>query len=60
MEYKKAITILLKMTDKYPLNVEEKEAIITAMGTLDCGSLVENRVKRIIKSRKAKQAKDVE
>ncbi len=57
MEYKKAITILSKMLNKYSLTAEEKEAIITALGTLDCGSLAENRFKSIIRGRKAKQEK---
>jgi hypothetical protein len=60
MEYKKAIDVLLKISDKYSLDSEEKEAILTAIGTLDCGSLAENRFKGIIKTRKAKQDKDVE
>lgn len=60
MEYKKAINILLKMTDRYSLDAEEKEAILTAIGTLDCGSLAENRLKHIIKGRKAKRDKDME
>jgi hypothetical protein len=54
MEYKKAITILLEILNKYSLNVEEKEAIVIAIGTLDCGSLAKNRIKGIIKGRKAK------
>jgi hypothetical protein len=58
MEYKKAISILLKIMDKYQLDVEEKEAILTAIGTLDCGSLAENRFKGIIKARKIKRDKD--
>ena len=60
MEYKKAIDILLKMLDKYSLDAEEKEAILTAMGTLDCGSLAENRLRGIMKARKAKKEKGIE
>lgn len=60
MEYKKAINILLKIMDKHSLNVEEKEAIVTAISTLDCGSLVNNRLKGIIKARKTKREKDAE
>jgi hypothetical protein len=60
MEYKKAIDILLKIVDKYPLDIEEKEAIQTAIGTLDCGSLAENRFRGIIKGRKAKRDKAAE
>ncbi|HBU07208.1 MAG TPA: hypothetical protein DEB09_03950 [Candidatus Magasanikbacteria bacterium] len=60
MEYKKALNILLKMLNKYSFTTEEKDAMITAVGTLDCGSLMDNRFKGIIKSRKKKQAKDLE
>lgn len=60
MEYKKAISILLKMLDKYSLEVEEKEALLTAIGTLDCGSLAENRFKGIMKSRRAKREKETD
>jgi hypothetical protein len=49
MDYKEAIEILLKLKDKYPFTEEEKEAIIMAAGTLDCGKLAENRFKKIIK-----------
>ncbi|MDD5569085.1 MAG: hypothetical protein PHG23_01565 [Candidatus Pacebacteria bacterium] len=58
MEYKKAIDILLKMKEKYPLDAEEKEAVLAAIGTLDCGSLAKNRMKRIIKGWKDKRDKD--
>jgi hypothetical protein len=58
MEYKKAMGILLKMLDKYSLDAEEKKAIWTAIGTLD--SLAENRLKGIIKGRKARQKKNIE
>jgi len=59
MEYKKAINVLLKIMDKHLLDAEEKEAILIAVGTLDCGSLAENRFKKIIKGKKAKQSKDI-
>jgi len=59
MEYKKAIDVLLKAINKHSLNAEEKEAILTAIGTLDCGSLAENRFKGIIKGRKARRDKDI-
>ncbi|MFZ2390704.1 MAG: hypothetical protein WAW15_02725 [Minisyncoccales bacterium] len=59
MEYKKAISVLSKIMDKYLLDTEEKEAILTAIGTLDCGSLAENRFKKIIKGKKAKREKDI-
>ncbi|GMX58503.1 MAG: hypothetical protein MCSN_1570 [Candidatus Microsyncoccus archaeolyticus] len=57
MEYKKAISILLKMINDYSFKKEEKEAILTAIGTLDCGSLAENRLKKIIKSKKDKNSR---
>jgi hypothetical protein len=60
MEYKKAIDILLKMLDKGSLSAEEKEAILTAIGTLDCGALAKNRLKRIIKTQKARREKGLE
>lgn len=60
MEYKKAIEILLKIMEKDSLAAEEKEAIQTAIGTLDCGSLAENRFKGILKGIKVKREKDVE
>jgi hypothetical protein len=60
MEHKKAINVLLKIKKKYSLNSEEEEAILIAIGTLDCGSLINNRIKRIIKARKAKQDKDIQ
>lgn len=59
MEHKKAINTLLKTLDKYPFNTEEKEAILIAIGTLDCGSLIDNRIKGIIKSRKNKLERDI-
>lgn len=59
MDYKKAIIILLKMKEKYPLTEEEKEAILTAMSTLDCGSLADTRLKKITKGIKAKQEKNL-
>lgn len=59
MEYKEAIKILLRLLDKDFLNVEEKKAVQTAIGTLDCGSLGENRVRGMIKARKVKRDKDI-
>jgi len=59
MEYKKAISVLMKIMKRPSLNAEEKEAIVTAIGTLDCGSLASNRIKGIIKGKKAKREKDI-
>jgi hypothetical protein len=60
MEYKKAISVLLKMLDKHLFDAEEKEALLTAIGTLDCGSLAENRFKGIMKAQKAKREKEAD
>ena len=51
MEYQQAITVLKTLLDKHPLNTEEKEAIMTAIGILSWGSLS----KSVIKSKKAKR-----
>jgi len=58
MEYKKAISVLMKIMKKPSLNAEEKEAMVTAIGTLDCGSLASNRIKGIIKGKKDKKDKE--
>ncbi|MDD5098531.1 MAG: hypothetical protein PHD31_02335 [Candidatus Pacebacteria bacterium] len=60
MEYKEAINVLLKIMDRRSLSVEEKEAILIAIGTLDCGSLAENRLKKIMQVKKVKRDKDIE
>lgn len=60
MEYRKAIDILMKMLNKYPFNSKEKEAVMTAVGTLDFGFLAKNRMKRIIKEKQDKRKKDIE
>jgi len=60
MESKKAIAILIKILGKYQLGLEEKEAISTAIGVLDCATLAENRIKGIIKAKKAKRDKSFE
>jgi hypothetical protein len=60
MEYKKAIEVLIKLPEKHKLNAEEKEAVIAAIGVLDCATLAENRMKGIIKAKKAKRDKSFE
>lgn len=55
MKDKKAIDILLKMLNKYPLGAEEKEAILAAVGVLSWTSLSESG----IKAQKAKREKDI-
>lgn len=60
MEYKEAKNILMKMLDKKSLNKEERGAILTAIGVLDWFLLGKNRMKGIIKAKKAKRAQDTE
>jgi len=60
MEYKKALSILLKMLKNPKFSAEEKEAITTAISTLDAGSLMNTRFKGIMKIRKNKNKKSLE
>jgi hypothetical protein len=53
MEYEKAIVILKSVLEKHPLDAEEKEAVITAIGLLSWGTLSQSR----IKAQKAKRDK---
>ncbi len=59
MEYKKAVAILMKLLEKHPLNEEEREAVLTAVGMLDWASIAKNRMKDKIKSWKEKREKDI-
>jgi len=56
MEYKKAISILTDLLDKYSLDPEEKEAVTTAIGVLGWVSLSKSRIKAL----KAKRDKSTE
>ena len=56
MEYEKAIAILKKLPDRHTLDVEEKEAVTTAIGLLSLGSLAKSR----IKAQKTKRDKNTE
>ena len=56
MEYKKALTILMDMLRKHSFNTEEKEALLTAIGLLDLGSLAKKRM--ITKAKLQKNKKD--
>ena len=44
MEYDKAIAELKNLMERHPLNAEEKEAIVTAIGVLSWGSLAKSRI----------------
>jgi hypothetical protein len=56
MEYKKAIAILKNLLDRYSLDTEEKEAVMTAIGILSWGSLSKSK----IKAQKANRDKSTE
>jgi hypothetical protein len=45
MDYQKATNILKNLLDKESLNVEEKEAVFTAIGVLAWASLSKSRIK---------------
>ncbi|MBI4188844.1 MAG: hypothetical protein HY529_06525 [Chloroflexi bacterium] len=56
MEYQKAIAVLKSLLDRHPLDNEEKEAVMTAIGVLSWGSLAKSK----IKAQKAKRDKSTE
>ncbi len=56
MEYEKTITILKNLLDRHSLDVDEKEAIMTAIGVLSWGALSKSK----IKNQKAKRDKSTE
>jgi hypothetical protein len=56
MEYEKAITVLTGLLKKYPLDADEKEAIITTIELLSLGSLAKSK----LKAQKAKRDKSTE
>ncbi len=56
MEYQKAVAILKSLLERHPLDAEEKEAVMTAIGVLSWGSLAKSK----IKAQKAKRDKSTE
>jgi hypothetical protein len=54
MEPREAITILMKIRDKYLLDAKEQEAALLAIGVLDSAALSKNRIRGILKKRKDK------
>jgi len=60
MEYKEAISVLTGLLKKYALNAEEKEAVLTAIGILDWGSIAKKSAGRKMKAWKSKKEKDAE
>lgn len=51
MDDKKSIELLTEMLEKYPLTLEEKEAIREAIGILAWSKLIEGRVDNMKKGR---------
>ena len=60
MESKKAIAVLMNLSERHALDAGEKEAVLAAIGALDCANLAENRMRGIIKAKKAKRDKSME
>jgi hypothetical protein len=60
MESKKAITILMDLLKGSLLSAKEKEAVLAAIGALDCANLAESRMKSFIRAKKAKRDKSME
>ncbi|MFC1921447.1 hypothetical protein ACFLYQ_06975 [Chloroflexota bacterium] len=56
MEYKEAIAILTNLLDRHPLDADEKEAVMTAIGILSWGALSKSN----LKARKSKRDKSTE
>jgi len=56
MEYQETLAILKNLLDKHPLEAEEKEAVLTAIGILSWASLSKSK----IKAQKAKRDKSTE
>ncbi|AKG54078.1 hypothetical protein DGWBC_1440 [Dehalogenimonas sp. WBC-2] len=54
MEHKKAADVLIRLLDKYALDTEEKEAIMTAIGVLGWTSLNKSRIDAIKSKRDRK------
>lgn len=57
MDDKKAANILIRLSKKYSLNAEEKEAISTAVGALGWTALAKSGLKNLGKKRRAQRDK---
>ncbi len=53
MEYQQAIAVLKNLLNRYPLEAEEKEAVMKAIGVLSWGALHKTKMK----AQKAKREK---
>jgi hypothetical protein len=56
VEYQKAIAVLQILLDRHPLDAEEREAVMTAIGVLSWASLSKSKMK----AQKAKRDKSAE
>lgn len=56
MKDKEAISILMKLREKYPLTEEEKEAVSSAIGILAWTKLSESRMKSIKNKQREKSS----
>lgn len=56
VEYQKAIAVLQILLDRHPLDAEEREAVMTAIGVLSWASLSKSKMK----AQKAKRDKGAE
>jgi len=56
MEYDRAIAVLKSLLERHPLDADEKEAVMTAIGVLSWGSLTRSRMK----AQKAKRDRSTE
>ena len=54
MEYKEAVGILKRLAEKHPLDTEEREAVMTAIGVLVWGALCTSKT-RAIKAKRDKR-----
>ncbi len=54
MEYKEAVDVLKRLAEKHPLNAEEREAVMIAIGVLVWGSLGKSKT-RAIKAKRDKR-----
>ena len=56
MDYKKAVTTLISLLDRHPLNNDEKEAVKAAIGMLSWASLSKSRIQTL----RAKRDKSIQ
>lgn len=60
MEYKEALSILIKLQGEHSLTSKEKEAVLTAIEVLDMASIAKKSWTNRIKTIKTKKDKDAQ